>query len=196
MANVNLARGLIPVRHRNGAPYNGGGRVYYVPASDSNAIYVGDPVKYVTDASDANGIQTVTIASAGDTLLGIAMGVVAAGEPVIQVTRDMPRYRQASVAQYILVVDDPEVLFEAQEDGGGGVMTVGAVGRNVDLVSGTGSTVTGWSGWQLDSSTLGTGTAQVRIIEPVQRADNDPTLEYAKWLVQIVEHRMLNATGV
>jgi hypothetical protein len=196
MANTNIARGLVPVRHRNGAPYNGAYNVYYVPASDGTALYVGDPVKFVTDSSDAGGIQTVTAASAGNPLLGAVVGLVTAGDVPIAVTRDSLMYRAASTAAYVLVADDPTILFEIQEDGDGGVMTVGAVGRNADLVSGTGNTNTGRSGWQLDSSTLGTGSAQVRIVAPVQRPDNDPTSAYAKWLVYILEHAMLTATGV
>jgi len=196
MANTNMPRGLTPVRHRNGAPYNGAFNVYFVPASDGTALYVGDPVKFVTDASDAGGIQTVTAASAGNVLLGAVVGLVTAGDIPVAVTRDTLMYRAASTAAYVLVADNPDLLFEIQEDGVGGVMTVGAVGRNADIVSGSGNTVTGRSGWQLDSSTLGTGTAQCRIVAPVQRPDNDPTADYAKWLVFILEHAFLTATGV
>ncbi len=157
---------------------------------------MGDIVKFVTDASDANGIQTVTRATAGDlNNLGVMVGLATAGDPAIAVTRDMPVYRAASTAAYILVEDNPDVLFEAQEDGVGGVMTVGAVGRNANYIVGTGSTATGYSGTMIDSSDLGTGTANLRIIAPVIRADNDPTLAYAKWLVMILEHQMRYATG-
>ncbi len=199
MANPNAPRGLKPVAHANGAPYTGAGRVYYVPSTYGTALYIGDPVIIVTDSSDANGIQTVQLASAGGGAYTIGPVVAVANSPdgLVAVTRDSNIYHPASTAGYVLVADDPDLLFEIQEDSAGGVMTVGAAGRNADLVSGTGSTSTGLSGWMLDSSTLQTtNTLQLRIVEPVKRPDNDPTLDYAKWLVRINLHSMRNLTGV
>jgi hypothetical protein len=199
MANANIARGLIPVRHRNGAPYTGTARMYHVPATYATALFVGDPVIFVTDASDANGIPTVTRATAagGAYTLGPIVGMVSGGDPPTVHTQDKNTYRPASTLGYVLVADDPDLLFEIQEDSVGGVMTVGAAGRNADFIAGTGSTTSGYSGFMIDSSTLNTtNTLQLRIVEAVKRADNDPTLDYAKWLVSINLHSMRNATGV
>ena len=103
-------------------------------------------------------------------------------------------YHPASTAQFINVLDDPDMLFEVQENG---TMGVGAVGRNVDLVSGTGSTTSGYSGWQIASAGLNTtATLQMRVIAPVRRANNDPTLANAKWLVSFNLHSARNTTGV
>jgi hypothetical protein len=199
MANLDAPRGLVPVRHANGAPYNGAGNIYYVPDTYDTALYIGDPVIPVTDSSDANGVPTVARATAGATnyAIGAIVAVMNGGDPAVPVTRDSPRYHPASTAGYVLVADDPDVLFEAQEDGAGGAMGVGAVGRNVDLIAGTGSNYTGYSGWQLDSNTLGTGnTLQMRIVAAVERADNDATLTNAKWLVKFNLHSLRNLTGV
>ena len=199
MANASIARGLIPVRYRSGAPYSGGDNTYYVPSTDSTAIYIGDPVKPVTAASDANGIPTVTIATAagGTFILGSVVGVVSAGEPVVAQTRDKTVYRPASTAAYVLVADDPDLLFEIQEDGVGGAMGVSAGSRNVDLIAGTGSNNSGYSGWMADSSTLAvTATLQLRILRPVERADNDPTLTLAKWLVSVNLHNARSTLGI
>ena len=199
MANANIARGLIPVRHRNGAPYTGAASVYHVPASYATALYVGDPVIIVTDASDANGIPTVARATAagGAYTIGPIIGMASAGDPPTINTQDKPTYHAASTLGYVMVADDPDLLFEIQEDSVGGVMTVGAAGRNADFIAGTGSTTSGYSGFMLDSSTLATtNTLQLRIVGPVQRADNDPTLDYAKWLVAINLHSFRNLTGV
>lgn len=199
MANPNIARGGIPVRYRSGAPYNGARNLYYVPSTYATALYIGDPVIIVTDASDANGVPTVQRATAagGAYMIGFITGMAFGGSPPIAVTRDMPLYHAASTAGYVFVADDPELLFEIQEDSVGGVMTVGAVGRNADLIAGTGNVNTGYSGWMLDSSTLQTtNTLQLRIEQPVRRPDNDPTLDYAKWLVGINLHSKRNLTGV
>jgi len=199
MANLDAAFGLRPVRHANGQPYTGGGNMYYVPSTYGSNIFVGDPVIAVTDDADAAGIQRVTLATAGATnyALGVVVGVANAGDPAVPVTRDQPVYHQASTAGYVIVADDPDMLFECQEDGVGGAMGVGAVGRNVDLVAGTGSTVTGQSAWELDSNTLGTtNNLQMRIVAPVERTDNDPALTNARWLVKFNLHSLRNLTGV
>lgn len=197
MANANLPRGLVPVRHRNGAPYNGAGRIYHVPASYGTALYIGDPVIIVTDASDANGIPTVARATAAGGNYMIGSIIAMASRPEAVWTQDKGLYHPASTLGYVMVADDPDLLFEIQEDSIGGVMTVGAAGRNADLIAGTGSAVTGRSGFQLDSSTLETtNTLQLRIVEPVRSLENDPTDTYAKWLVSINLHSLLNLTGV
>lgn len=197
MANPNIARGLVPVCHRNGAPYNGAARVYYVPSTYGTALYVGDPVKLVTDASDAIGIPTVAAAAAGNTLLGVVISVATAGDPAVGITRDSLRYHAASTAGYVLVADDPDLLFEAQEDGVGGAMDAGAAGRNVEFIVAAGSTFTGQSGVMLDSNTLATtNTLSLRVVAPVVRPDNDPTLTNAKWLVSINLHHFNAILGV
>lgn len=199
MANANIPRGLIPVRYRSGAPYNGGYNLYYVPATNNTAMFIGDPVIAVTDASDALGIPTITHAAAagGTYLLGSVVGFVAGGDPTVTRTQDLGVHRAASTAAYAMVADDPDLLFEIQEDGLAGAMGVGACSRNADLISGTGSAITGYSGWMLDSSTLQTtNTLQLRIVAPVLRADNDPTLTLAKWLVSINLHSHRNLTGI
>ncbi len=199
MANSNVARGLQPVRHRNGAPWAGAATKYYVPASDATALYIGDPVVVVTDASDSKGTPTVTKATAGATnyITGVVIGFITAGDPPVVRSRDAGVHRAALTEAYVLVADDPDLVFEMQEDSVGGVMTVGAAGRNADFVDGSGSAYTGMSGVSLDSSTLGTGnTKQLRIIAPVDRPDNDPTLDYAKWLVSINLHTQRNLTGI
>lgn len=168
MANANSPQGLRPVRYASGAPYNGAVKRYHVPASDSTALFVGDPV-IVAGSADANGVATVTRATAagGNLITGVVVGV----EPSSTVTT---AYRPASVASYVYVADDPNLLYEIQEDAVGGALAAADVGLNADLVSGSGSTVTGKSGFQLDTSTKATtATLQLRIIGFVQRADNE-----------------------
>jgi hypothetical protein len=201
MANANIPRGLIPVRHRNGAPYNGAFNIYHVPASDGTALFIGDPVVVVTNASDANGIPTVTRATAagGNFFSGAVIGVVSAGEPMVTRTRDSAVYRLASTLAYVMVADDPDLLFEIQEDSVGGSMAVGAASRNVDLVAGTGNTNSGYSGFMADSSTLAvTATLQLRIYRPVERADNAISASdtLGKWLVYINLHTARQALGI
>lgn len=187
MANVDSPRGLWPVRYFGGGPYNGAARRYFVPSTDSTAIFIGDPVK-LAGSADADGIPTVAQAAAGETLIGVVVGVEAE-------TRDSTTYRPASTDRYVLVADDPDLLFAVQEDSVGGALAATNVGNNCDLVIGAGNTATGFSGVEIDSSTAGTGTAQVRIVDLHQAPDN-AIGDNAVWLVRIVEHRNATATGV
>lgn len=179
MANSNAPTGFRPVKYRSGAPYNGAANMYYVPASDGTALYIGDPV-IIAGSADANGVATVTRATAagGNSLTGTVVGIV----PSPTITT---KYRPASTAAYVLVADDPNLLFECQEDAVGGALAAVDVGLNADMIAGSGSTVTGLSGFQLDTSTKATtATLQWRIEGFAPRPDNEIGAN-AKVLVRI-----------
>jgi len=96
---------------------------------------------------------------------------------------------------YVLVVDDPNVIFEAQEDSIGNNLAVTDLSSNMDIVSGTNNGYV--SGWMLDSSTVNTGsTRQVKLLGLAQRSDN-AVGQYGKWLVLINNHELRGGiTGV
>ena len=186
MANVDRVNGLRPVKHLDGSPYNGAVNRYYVPDTDTVAIFVGDAVKSSSSA-DANGVPGVAQAAAGDAIRGVVVGI----EPV---TDESLIYRAASTERYLLVADAPDLVFEIQEDSVGGALAAGDVGENADIVVAAGSTAAGTSGMELDSSTAVTTTAQLRILGLAQRADNEIGVN-AKWLVAINEHELKSTTG-
>lgn len=198
MANANTPKGLLPYRHFDGRAWNGAVNMYYASASYATALYIGDPLIMSSTYNATDGTPGVTIATAGaaNLIVGTMVGIVSGGDPIIAVTRDLPIYRPASVAQYILVADDPDLLFWMQEDSVGGSMTYANTGNNANIISGSGSTTTGYSGWLLDSSTAATGNAtyQVKILRPLAEADNTIGSSYAKWLVKINQHQMANGT--
>lgn len=199
MPNTNSPFGLKPVQHLDGSPFNGACRKYFVPASYATALFLGQPL-IATGASDANGIPVVQTASAGGGAytIGPMVGIVDGGEPVVAVTRDMPLYHLASTAQYILVADDPDLIFEVQEDSVGGAIAAATAGsKNIDLVAGAGVTGSGLSGWMIDSSTINTtNTLQMRILQGVERTGNTIGQSYAKWLCTINLHSRRNLTGI
>jgi hypothetical protein len=208
MANANVARGLIPYRRASGEPYNGSANIYYVPSGYGTAIYVGDPVQIVTASADLQGIPAVRVVTAGNGtdsgiatygIIGAMVGIVSGGEPVVAVTRDLPVYHPASTEGYILVSDDPDLMYVVQENGnmGGSSPTKGSVpgpGKNVDLVSGSGSTVTGYSGWSLGSASLSVNALQMRVLRMLEQADNALGTN-AKWLCRINLNQLTNTTG-
>lgn len=199
MANPNTPRGLVPYKYSTGAPYNGSANIYAVKSDYATALYLGDPLT-PTGASDANGIPYVQIATAagGNYILGPMVGIVDGGNPVIPVTQGLPIYHPASTAQYILVADDPNLLFWIQEDSDSGSIAMATAGmKNADLIAGSGSTATGWSGWQLDSSTINTtNTLQLRLMGGLQEADNVMASANAKWLVRLNLSTLTHTTGV
>lgn len=194
MPNANTPQGLIPKRYRNGAPFVGPLRRYYHPATDAVALFMGDPVIIAGDA-DADGTPTATRATAAGA--GRITGIVCGFEP--NATINAAGYGAASTAFYVLVCDDPNVLFEIQEDSVGGALAATSVGLNADLIAAAGSTATKQSGFMLDSSTAAaTATLQMRIVQLEQRADNAIGTN-AKWLCAInlpTETGAAGASGV
>lgn len=199
MANANTAFGLKPIRD-NGTPFSGQLTMYYVPSSLGTAVFIGDPV-IPTGDGDAYGVAGVTLATAGTSnfLIGAVVAIVngpaAGGNATIPVTRDLPVYHAASTAGYVLVADDPNQLFVMQEDSVGGAIAATAISSNFSLVSGTGSTTTGLSGWMIDSSVSNTTSLQLRLMRLLRGPDN-AIGTYAKWVVRINQHSLWNTTGI
>ncbi len=195
MANVDRPAGFRPVRYLNGSPWNGKARMYYIPATDSTAVFVGDAVKSAGSADATGKYATVTQAAAGDTVRGVAIGF--SDQPYVAVDTDnlYRKYRPASTAMYCLVVDDPNVVFEVQEDNVGNDIDADMVGLNTDFVATSGDTSSGISKFELDSSGTGTGSAQCRILGLVDREDN-ALGTHAKWEIIFNEHELKSTTGV
>jgi hypothetical protein len=182
MANTSRIFGFKPVKHVTGAPYNGGGNIYQIPSTDANNTFVGDPVIFDGNAS-AGGVATVKKAAAGAAVLGVITGFInVKQDPVAgtltsgSIALDTPQYRVASTAQYCLVEDAPDVVYEVEQTTGGSAYTylLADVGLNADAYyGGTGSTTTGTSAVSLDMATkAATATLQFKILGTVQRPDN------------------------
>lgn len=205
MANTSRINGFRAVKHVNGSPYNGQCNIYATSAADGTAIFVGDPVKLAADAN-AQGVQIVTKATAGAAVLGVCVGVINTKlDPVAgsmtngSIALDTPQYRPASTAQYILVCDAPDVLYEVEAATGSNAaysFAVADVGLNADLTTVAGSTTTGTSGAALNMATaLSTATLQFKIMGVVQRPDNEIGGNYTKVLVKVNNAQLSAGTG-
>ncbi len=195
MANVDRPAGFKPVGHLNGSPWNGKATMYYVPSTDSTAIFMGDAVSSA-GAADASGkYPTVAQAAAAAVIRGVVVGF--SDQPYVAVdTSNLNRmYRPASVAMYVLVVDDPDVIFEIQEDNTGNDITAAMVGLSTDIEVGAGDTANGMSGMELDSSDTATALGQCKILRVTNREDNALGTN-CKFDVLIIEHEMRIATDV
>ena len=192
MANANTPFGLAPVRYLNGAPWNGQGRTYYIPSTDTNAYAIGDPV-VLAGSGDANGIASVTILTPGSGILGAILGFggsVYGGPGAIPGSLEstiIPATK--TIGYYVFVCDDPWVIFEVQEVSGGTQLAATDIGLNTNLSSGTNSGYL--SGWQLaNASKATTSSLDVKLLGLSQRKQTTPNAfgAYAKWEVLLNNH--------
>ena len=196
MANTDIPSGFRPVKHLLGVPWTGKANVYYIPVGNATALFKGDAVTSTGSADVSGKYPGVVQAAAGDAIRGIIIGF--GEDPHIMIKPDSPNqvHCPISTEMYCLVVDDPFVIFEVQEDSGGAALAVTAVGLSTNILATAGSTTTGLSGMEIDSSDTGTDTTgQCKILRVVDREDN-ALGDNCKWEVLIVEHEMLSATDV
>lgn len=185
MANTDNPFGFRAIRHRNGAPYCGNASLYHVAGTDAQTLAPGDPVK-LTGTADTHGIPTVTRAAAGDRLVGVFMGRTPGEGDLIF---DDPLNTRPSTVNYILVIDDPDVVFEVQADG---AIAAADIGLNADFVAA--DPIEGRSHFELDASTAAaTVSLPLKIIRLVRREDNELGA-FAKVEVMINKHAYGHAT--
>ena len=203
MANTDTPFGLKPIRHRNGASYNGAFNPYYVPSTYGTALYIGDPVVKTGTSNTAQvtapgagqfGIGTlpeVNKATAGDgnAITGVIVGFAPDPDGLGRV------YNPASTARVVYVCDDPDVVFEIQADG---AIAAAQVGLNAVLIyTHGGSTDTGLSGAELDTTSdvpAADASNQLTIQRIVNREGNEAAAAYTKVEVKINQHTETNNT--
>lgn len=187
MANVSRVNGLRPVKHIDGAPWNGTLNRYFVAAADGTAIFQGDLVKLAATV-DAVGTQGVTKFVAGTDSAAVG---VACGFSINPLNLNSPQYRAASTAAYVLVADAPDTIFEIQS---AVAPTPTDLNSNAQVQDAGGSTVTGQSG-ETVASYATTATLPLKVMGASQKVDNDITSANYKILVTINNHQYSGGTG-
>lgn len=193
MANVNAPFGLKPIGTMSGSA-DGHTGLYYAPSTYATAIFLGDPVVKTGTANTAEfrghpagSLPEINVATAGDTnkITGVVVGFEPAAGADLSVMHGV-----AYTARLALVCDDPTAKFVVQTNG---TFAVTAVGLNVNLVSGTGSAVTGNSAWVADiGNAATTATFQCKILAVLPESSNEIGL-YTKVIVSINNHSDANA---
>ena len=191
MANIDAAFGLRPIAKVGSAPGGTTGTTKYsIADNQGTAIFTGDPVKYKSDG-------TVEVATAGDAICGVFTGCF-----YTDPTTSKPTFRNHFPASLspgdaiAFVADDPDQLFIAQQDSDGSNLVAADLNLNADLVFGAGSTTTGMSGVEIDSSTKNTTAAlQVRLIDFYDVPSNDATANNSVIVVKINNHQLGSHTG-
>jgi hypothetical protein len=187
MPNLDAPSGFRPVRRISGLPLGAFFKAY-VPSTDATAIFVGDVVKFngdsgaagtVVQGEDVEGVPQVIRAAITDfdvlgtdnqsAICGVVVGVKPSPDNL------MLKHRAASTNQILYICPiEQDVVFEIQEDADTTPIVAASVGLNAQVLqTQAGNAVTGWSGMELDSSTVATtNTFPVRIIGLSKRVGN------------------------
>lgn len=173
MANIDGARGLQPLTSPNGTIK---ATLYPITVAYGTSLFRGDPVLMTTAGTVE--IATTTI------MLGAAIGFY-------DLTLAPLNYYVASTATqcYALVADDPMQEFVIQEDSDGGSLAITDLYGNGVVASGTGSSVTGESRYELDSSSVDDTAANTLKVLRLHRVENNAYGTNAKYVVQPNNHQ-------
>ena len=195
MANPDAPRGITPISNKNGGPYNGATRPYYVDDGYATDLFIGDPVVRVSSGSNDVSIEkpgggtfpigtlpVVERGAAGGPFTGVVIGFLADPDDLKTI------YGKANTHRVALVADDPNLLFTIQEVSDGTALTAADVGLNASVRVASGSAVTGLSGFELDNTTEATtASLELRIIGLVNEPNNAIGLN-ANWLIALNNH--------
>lgn len=206
MASTATPYGLKPVKRADGMPYAGAMSQYLIdPAGEATNIFNGQVVHIGADGyialSTATGADGTTNAlPTGTTLtgsLGVFMGceyVNAQGQLIFSQYYPSGYAAPTGTTIKAYVVDDPNVLFQAQLDG---TIDQSDIGANTFFAAAqstsTGSTTTGNSTSALDATTV-TTTAAFRIVaavSPITDAYPDVLVKFNPGY-----HSLTNAVGL
>lgn len=208
MANVDRPNGAVCVARGNGTPWSGQVTAYYIPSSDTVAIYVGDIVKLggtsgaagvFVNGLDCEGVPTIARCADGtgttDTPVGVVVGFLPKQSDL------SVKHREASTSRIALVVDDPQAVFEMQEDADTTPLAAADIGLNIQFTTTTGSATTGISAEELDStSKAATTTHPLRLLGLAKRPNNafntaGAGSDNARFLVRFNVHVFKGSSG-
>ena len=201
MASVSRIDGFRPVKTVTGAAWNGQAGLYFVPASNSDVIMPGDLVKLAGDARSPTGVPTVARHAGGATeaAVGVVVGILFSGVGDVQnmpPVNDLntPVFRRASTDRYLMVADDPNLIFEAQTSGA--ALTTAQIGLNTGVSVTAGSTASGSSGMTIDLSTAAaTATLPLKLVGFPYRPENAIGVAFTRAYVKINNHQYAASTG-
>lgn len=218
MPNVLRVGGLSPVRYTSGAPYNGACNVYAIPTTDTTASYAIGDIVISLGGSDAQGVPFVQKVPAAQTATFRALGVIVGISPVdagvslegsnLDLTQTYIPAGTRTAVRYVMVADDPNLIFEAFAGSVATNFTLANARRNVSIavnVSGVDaayainnaalSSVRPVSNVVLSSASVATtNTLPIQMLGLSQHIDNEPGA-FARILCRFNTHEFGVATG-
>jgi hypothetical protein len=200
MANVISPRGFVPARYLNGAAWNGAANLYYIPSTDSTSQYnVGDPVKSAAGA-DANGVPQVAKAAGTDTVRGVIVGVLPSqpnGQSLVGSTLDLATQNipvTKTHDYYVLVADDPAIVFELQDDGLNALTASSANKNTIFTVANPTAPQQNSASVMTTGSVNTTNTLNVKLLGLAQKPNN-AFGAYAVWNVMFNLHELRGSSA-
>ena len=167
MANQDAAFGMRPVGRIGGMPFTGGQSRYRIAADYGTSIFQGDMVMQVTGGG-------VEVHADGGTvpIVGVFNGC-SYTDPTTKEQKFSNFYPASTNASDIVafVYDDPRIVFEVQHNGTG---TAAMNFAGFDLTGTSGSSLSGRSTQELDTSSAGT-SGQFKQIGISKDPDNSDT---------------------
>ena len=193
MANIDAPFGLRPIAKLGSAPGGTVGTTKYRISSGASAIFTGDPVKLKADGS-------IEVKGGAGAITGAISGVFM-GCFYTDPTTSKPTFRNnypdglAATDAIAFISDDVNQLYIAQQDAN----DIGAadLGNNAEMIMAAGSTTTGMSKAEIDSSTAATGNAtyMLKILDFYDTPSNDTTAANSVLVVKINNHQLAASTG-
>lgn len=209
MANAVAPMGFQVARATVGGASVGMANTYWIPATDTNAYRIGDPVISAAGSDIVNGLPGVTLATgaSGEFVRGVIVGVYPTtnigGTPNLQGTTLSLEiiYVPATKTRgyYVSVMDDPTCVFEVADDGGGSatVATIAAYASKNCLYTPTvpANTLIPISATVLNFTTAPTTTAALPIkilglLQSQAPGGGNQLAPFAKWLVKFNNHEL------
>lgn len=199
---TNSPYGLRPIKNGNGSPYCGEANLYHILQADTNAYFIGRPVT-IAGGGDATGVPTVSIGVAGAPILGPIMGV----HPVKPVRPSLVGTSLAledtfipatkSRDYYVMVCDDPDVIYEIQQNNE--ALAIADAGLNVNF-----QIVSPSQNFQFDATVIDASTAAVTAtlnLKLLRLLDSEPnfdeigtTTSFNDWEVRVNNHQFRAGT--
>ena len=203
MANIKAPRGFVPSRYRDGSPWNGATNMYFIPSTDTNQYNPGDVVLTAASGADANGIAAVVKNTAGTGVVrGVVVGCLLANpnQPSIQGTnldltvQNIPATK--TKGYYVLVCDDPGVVFQIQDDGiTTGNLVAASVGLNASFTVTNPTAPQQNSATVLLSSSFATTAALTVKLLGLTQLPNNAFGAFATWDVMFNQHEFMGNTA-
>lgn len=186
MASVASPYGLRPVAMQGGQAMVHGTREIKLSTNNATAIYVGDVIQLSAAGNPQPLTATPTTATAGvvGVCIGVRYSVPASSGGMVQHGQYLPANAITNLSYtdvYVLVCDDPDMLFQVQGSAAFGSLTNGAHGargKNAALGNFGGSATTGLSTVNVvvganGGSLASTNTLAVRIVGVVPGTESD-----------------------
>ena len=151
---------------------------------------------YFNDAVEAANTGTITVAAAGDILLGSLNGSFYTDPTTQKPTwrNYVPNVAASDIVAF--VSDDPYERFEIRSNNTG-ASAVSDIFNNANIVYTAGDSANYVSRVRLNDSTLTTSTEQLQILGSTKdTGDNKITQSHVVWVVRINQHQLNTTTGV